>query len=803
MTESSRDDRINKVIADFLKAVEQGDAPDQKAILARHPDLAEELRAFFHDQEQLQHFAAGLSPAPPATPELTVALAGRPQPQGETIAPTEPVVDTVKPLGTVRYFGDYELLEEIARGGMGVVYRVRQVSLNREVALKMILAGQLASADELKRFQREAEAAAKLDHSNIVPIYEIGEHQGQHYFSMKLIDGTNLGRRAADFVRDSKGAVKLLVKVARAVHYAHQRGILHRDLKPSNILLDAAAEPFVADFGLAKHVDGSGLQTRSGAIVGTPSYMAPEQARAERTLTAAVDVYGLGAILYELLTGRPPFRATNELDTILQVVESEPASLRTLNSRIPADLEASCLKCLDKKPENRYVSALALAEDLERWLAGQPILARPSGPGKKVLKWTKRNPTQTALLVVLACWYLNIRLPWEWAWLGWAFYGYVMLVGFWSLIVVCGRVLGKWPGMKVELVDVILVPSTALAWTVLAFYPGDFADRKTLTYTIVLFFLCWGYVVQWLRRRKQAGLLQAALRTPIGVTVLVGVLCGIGFIQGLSELLELIQPSKPEGDLLVKFCVHLQSLSGSIYLFLMLSVGYEFRELGCVTFFRYLPWEEIESFSWRTSTSKDFLAFRLKLRNSPVFIQKAVHAANKEKIDPIIIQHLPQAEPEAGASGASQVFEWHGVEPADRVRAPGGTLVLSGICQIAGCLCCGGGLSLALINQPDFEKRWEMSQSTAVLVIILTAVSTLVGPLCIAGGLKMRKLKNYRFCRMICILAMLPLGYGVVAGLPAGIWGLLVLRRADVQAAFAELNAATRTHSTPGRPDQA
>jgi serine/threonine-protein kinase len=229
----------------------------------------------------------------------------------------------------VRYFGDYELLEEIARGGMGVVYRARQVSLNRLVALKMILAGELASTQDVQRFRREAEAAANLDHPNIVPIYEVGEYEGQHYFSMKLIDGTSLAPRAASFVRDPRAAAALVAKVARAVEAAHQRGILHRDLKPGNILLDKAGEPFVVDLGLAKHVDGAHSQTRSGTIVGTPSYMAPEQARSERGLTAAADVYSLGAILYELLTGRAPFRAEGTLETLLQVLDRDPPRPRS------------------------------------------------------------------------------------------------------------------------------------------------------------------------------------------------------------------------------------------------------------------------------------------------------------------------------------------------------------------------------------------------------------------------------------------------------------------------------------------
>jgi WD40 repeat protein len=381
-----RECRVNRILAAYLEAQRLGKTPNREDLLGRHPDLADELQSFFADQDRFGRLAerigspAALAPAPGEPP---------------TMAPGE-VANSV--LGTVRYFGDYELLEEIARGGMGVVFKARQVSLNRTVALKMILAGQLASAEDVQRFRREAEAAAQLDHPHIVPIYEVGEHQGQHYFSMKLIEGSSLAARKLPL--PPRQAAEVVATVARAVHHAHQRGILHRDLKPGNILLDAQGQPHVTDFGLARRVEGDVQHTRAGAIVGTPGYMPPEQARAERGLTTGVDVYGLGAVLYELLTGRPPFRAETPLDTLLLVLECDPEPPRTMDSRIDRDLETICLKCLEKDPQRRYDSAAALADDLDRWLRGEPITARPSGRWERVRKYARRKPAAAALIAV-------------------------------------------------------------------------------------------------------------------------------------------------------------------------------------------------------------------------------------------------------------------------------------------------------------------------------------------------------------------------------------------------------------------
>jgi WD40 repeat protein len=286
---------------------------------------------------------------------------------------------------------------------MGIVYKARQTSLQRTVALKMILAGQLASAGDVHRFRAEAEAVANLDHPNIVPIYEVGEHHGQKFFSMKFIEGTSLaeevtsGKWRGASKEVQKKAAALLAAVAWAVHHAHQRGILHRDLKPGNVLLDAQGQPHVTDFGLAKKMEGDKGLTQSGAIVGTPSYMAPEQARSEKTLTTAVDVYSLGAILYELLTGQPPFRGATALDIVIQVRDREPDPPRSLSPQIDRDLETVCLKCLEKDAKRRYGSAEVLAVELESWLAGEPIRARPVGRPEWLWRWCWRKPIHATL----------------------------------------------------------------------------------------------------------------------------------------------------------------------------------------------------------------------------------------------------------------------------------------------------------------------------------------------------------------------------------------------------------------------
>lgn len=307
------------------------------------------------------------------------------------------------PGSTLRYFGDYELHEEIARGGMGVVYRARQVRLNRHVALKMIRAGKFSSSTEIQRLRVEAEAAAQLDHPAIVPVFEVGEHEGLHYFTMAFVDGEPLSAKLIAGPIPAQSAAKLMQTVCEAVAYAHEKGVIHRDLKPGNILIDQVGHPRVSDFGLAKQIESDSDLTTTGQILGTPSYMPPEQAEGNLNEAGpACDVYSLGAVLYATLTGRPPFQAATSIETLRQVIDQQPVAPRHLNPSIPRDLETICLKCLEKKPAQRYSTAAEMAKDLKRYLDGHPITARPVSTLERSWRWACRRPELSLAFLTLA-----------------------------------------------------------------------------------------------------------------------------------------------------------------------------------------------------------------------------------------------------------------------------------------------------------------------------------------------------------------------------------------------------------------
>ena len=404
---SERDKRLHEVISTYLAARADGTATDAASLVALHPDLAEELCAFLlgptsseeaddstrdrdSDSKHLDRPGTELL-GPGGSRERSSATSDGPEAIESTVVAgcKHEQVGTGTHLGE---FGDYQLLDLLGKGGMGVVYKARQLSLNRLVAIKMLQSRMLPSDQELRRFQNEAEAVAMLDHPHIVPILEVGQHQEQRYYSMKLIDGTSLDQRLNELRNDPTSAARLVATIALAVQHAHDRGVLHRDLKPANVLLDQRGEPFVTDFGLARRLEVDSGLTQSGAIVGTPAYMAPEQASGKRReITKASDIYGLGAILYALLTGHAPFRAESVAEVLEAVREQAPEAPSKTNRLVPRDLEVICLKCLEKDPARRYDRADSLAGDLNRWLGGKPIEARPVGTFERGWRWCRRN----------------------------------------------------------------------------------------------------------------------------------------------------------------------------------------------------------------------------------------------------------------------------------------------------------------------------------------------------------------------------------------------------------------------------
>jgi serine/threonine protein kinase len=371
---------------------------------------------------ELGHRCRRFPDAAAVLPRLIAEAAGNEGQGGQTTPPSNgPTAASPTKADGLAVLGDYDILEELGRGGMGVVYKARQRSANRIVALKVIRADRLegGSAEEcqrwLDRFHREARAAARLVHDHILPVYEVGQADGRHFYSMRYVEGRSLAEVLREGPLPERAAAVCLERVARAIDYAHAQGILHRDLKPGNILLDADQRPYVTDYGLAKWMEGPQDMTQTGQWLGSPPYLSPEQAQDAARVTAASDIYGLGATLYHALTGRPPFQAAEVLETLRQVKTDDPVPPYQLNPAVSRDLETICLKCLAKEPSRRYTSALALAEDLRRFLAGEPIQARRTPLWERAGKWARRRPTAAVLvgvtslalaaILILSTWY--------------------------------------------------------------------------------------------------------------------------------------------------------------------------------------------------------------------------------------------------------------------------------------------------------------------------------------------------------------------------------------------------------------
>jgi serine/threonine-protein kinase len=390
----ARERRLADLLDALTDAARRGESPRFDDVAASHPDLAVELRELWGTV-----LVAGAVAAP------TADLTGDAAPLGSSLHTAPKAAAAAhSPPATLP---DYELGEELGRGGMGVVYRAWQKSLQRDVAVKLILRGTLASTDELARFQAEAEAAARLQHPNIVPIYEVSQHAGHYYFSMQLVAGTTLAEQLAAGPLPARDAARLVEIAARAIHYAHTQGVIHRDVKPANILIDASGEPHVTDFGLAKQLDAAASLTHSGAVLGTPAYMAPELASGDRgRVGVACDIYSLGTVLYAALVGRPPFQGPSPVDTLLMVLEQDPLPPRLLNRTLDRDLEMIVLKCLQKPPDLRYASAAALADDLAAYLSDEPVSAR-SGQFSQVLARVFRETHHATVLE-------NWGLLWIW-----------------------------------------------------------------------------------------------------------------------------------------------------------------------------------------------------------------------------------------------------------------------------------------------------------------------------------------------------------------------------------------------------
>lgn len=390
--------KLDELIAEFLQAVEGGAVPDREQMLRQNPELSAELQEFFEGHDQVFNAVNSADPAD------RNKLDSPQDSQAETIDVGKP--STVNS-GAIegadsehRVIGNYEILEEIDRGGMGIVYRAYDPNLNRIVALKMIRTGKLASESDIQRFRAEAQAAAKLDHQGIVPVYEVGTHEAHPYFSMAFIEGSNLDAFHKQKQLSVDEACALIKQVALAIDHAHENGLVHRDLKPANILVDQKGRPRVTDFGLAKSLESDDGLTGTGEILGTINYMAPEQAAARNDqVDRMTDVYSLGAILYWMCTGRPPFETDNPVDTLLRILDSEPTLANQVNPKVPYEVAVICVRCLEKDPKNRYQTAGELAEEISRYLRGEPVEAAKANLVTRFRRWSRREPSLVGHLV--------------------------------------------------------------------------------------------------------------------------------------------------------------------------------------------------------------------------------------------------------------------------------------------------------------------------------------------------------------------------------------------------------------------
>lgn len=462
--------RDAQLLDELLLAIQVGDSERSQQLLREHP----ELRDWFDCLKSLDSFAAA-----DAAPEFAPTIVGAARPTASVAISFQST-----PSGQ---FGKYDLLGEIGRGGMGVVYKARQRDLNRIVALKMILASEWASAEEIARFQAEARAAARLRHRNIVGIYEVGEQLGRHFFAMDFVEGQSLSAVIAHRPLAPEQAARWMVSIAQAVDHLHSQGLIHRDLKPSNILIDGEGEPMVTDFGLAKMFDADGGATRTGAILGTPSYMSPEQASGHNSqVTVRSDVYSLGAMLYEMLSGRPPFREENPLDTLVQVLEGEPTLLRQLVKTVPQQLELICFKCLEKDPARRYASAAELAADLTRYLQGEAVEAQAGGPWQVLQRWVRRQPGLACRLAVLLPGLLIVNAYFVTDGTDWAYHlRVVTLMGSWMLLSVLWQlVLNREDWGNVARLGTILTDAAIL--TALFTHAEDDDGTLVIVYALLI-----------------------------------------------------------------------------------------------------------------------------------------------------------------------------------------------------------------------------------------------------------------------------------------------------------------------------